>query len=196
MILLLDNYDSFTYNLKDYLEQIGQDVQVVRNDEQSVAQMLSGKPEGIVISPGPGRPENAGHCMDLLDEVKGSIPILGICLGMQAIGLLYGAKLIRSAYPMHGKVSRIQTQDHPLFDGMPDQIEVCRYHSLVLDEIYQTELNVLAQTEVGEIMALEHKEDGMTGLQFHPEAILTQFGLEMLANWAKGINLHKQNSSN
>ncbi len=195
VILLLDNYDSFTYNLKDYFEQLGQEIVVARNDELSIVEVANLDVDALVISPGPGRPQEAGICMELLTKCSGKIPVLGICLGMQAIGLHWGAKLNRAAYPMHGKLSLIDVSEHALFENLPQQFQVCRYHSLVLSGIEQTKMKVLATTEIGEIMAIEHSRAQMVGMQFHPEAILTQFGLQMLSNWLKHINLQPKKSN-
>lgn len=192
MILLLDNYDSFTYNLKDYLLQNGQEVLVLRNDAMTVEEMMGYEPDGIVISPGPGRPEQAGHCMALIRAAAGNLPILGICLGMQAMALHYGGSLKRAAYPMHGKVSQIQLAQHFMFNNLPSSIEVCRYHSLVVEQNEHSTFEVLARTSLGEIMAIEKEDEQCIGLQFHPEAILTQFGLEMISNWLKHITLQSK----
>ncbi|MFY0644080.1 MAG: aminodeoxychorismate/anthranilate synthase component II [Bacteroidia bacterium] len=189
MILLLDNYDSFTYNLKDYLEQLGQEVIVKRNDAISVEQVEEVSPQGIVISPGPGKPSQAGITMDLVAAEVNRTPLFGVCLGMQAIALHFGAKIQRAAYPMHGKVSEIECASHAMFDGIKSTQEVCRYHSLEVVDINEEELDIVAKSSIGEVMAISHKNKVVWGVQFHPEAILTQFGLEMLRNWLKHINL-------
>ena len=189
MILLLDNYDSFTYNLKDYFEQLGQELIVRRNDKISLAEIAELAPEGIVLSPGPGQPQQAGITMDLIAKEVDRTPLFGVCLGMQAIALHFGAKIERAAYPMHGKVSQISCIDHPLFNGLNKQQEVCRYHSLEVVQVNTQEIQVIASSDIGEVMAIAHRTRPVWGVQFHPEAILTQFGMEMLGNWLKHINL-------
>lgn len=184
MILLLDNYDSFTYNLVDYFCQLGEEVAVRRNDESDLQEIEEINPDAIVISPGPGIPENAGITMELIRHFAGKKPILGVCLGHQAIGLHYGAVLERAPQPMHGKVSLVSHDRTELFKGLHEPIQVCRYHSLTLAQVEEP-LRILARSEDGCVMAIEHESLPITGVQFHPEAILTKQGLEMLSGWIK-----------
>ncbi len=189
MLLLLDNYDSFTYNLYDYFLQCGADVEVVRNDELDINTVLS-KYEGIIISPGPGIPLQAGCTMQILEKFSEKLPILGVCLGLQAIGQFYGAHLTKAHYPMHGKVSEVQFQkDHPLFNTIKSPLQVCRYHSLVIQELEGLPLNILATTEAGEVMAIEHQSLPIWAVQFHPESILTPQGLTLIRNWLSCFSL-------
>ncbi len=182
MILLLDNYDSFTYNLVDYFGQLGKRCHVIRNDEP-VDRIASGYWDGLVISPGPEIPKKAGSLMMVLEHFAGLIPILGICLGHQAIGEFYGARLVHAEKPMHGKVSKIRICDNTcLFRGLPEKFSVVRYNSLVLEDL-PDELIATSFAENGEIMALRHRELPVYGMQFHPEAILTENGLKMIQNW-------------
>jgi len=182
MILLLDNYDSFTYNLVDYFCQIGEEVEVRRNDECTIAEIEELDPEAIVISPGPGTPENAGITLNVIEAFAERIPILGVCLGHQAIGLHFGASLVRSPQPMHGKVSLLNHHRSSLFTNLQEPVQVCRYHSLTLTEV-KAPLQILALSEDGCVMAIRHESLPITGVQFHPEAILTKEGIEMLKNW-------------
>jgi anthranilate synthase/aminodeoxychorismate synthase-like glutamine amidotransferase len=184
-LLIIDNYDSFTYNLYDYFLQLKQSCQVIRNDELTLDQIRARSFDALVLSPGPGIPEEAGILMSLIAEYYSKVPILGICLGHQAIGLHFGARLRKAKLPVHGKTSTLYHRGDPLFEGLPDQFEVMRYHSLILDEIESSELQVIAQTKDGENMAIRHPKYPLSGVQFHPESILTQFGLEFLANWCK-----------
>ncbi len=188
MVLLLDNYDSFTYNLRDYILQCGQECQVVRNDETNIEAIALSGYESIVISPGPKTPSNAGITMDVIEAFHNSLPVLGICLGHQALGQYFGATLQKAIRPMHGKTSVIHTSAHFLFDGLPEQMSVMRYHSLILEDIDSTPLKCIAKTEANEIMAICHPKLPIAGLQFHPESILTTHGLQMMQNWFKGIS--------
>lgn len=183
MILMIDNYDSFTYNLVQYLTEMGGDVDVRRNDTLSVDDVRALKPELIMISPGPGRPEKAGICVDLIREMRGNIPIFGVCLGHQAIGLAYGARVVRAENIMHGKTSEIRHDGSGAFTGLPDSFVATRYHSLLVDpDSLPPELQIHARTEQGEIMGVR-TEDGMVeGVQFHPESILTAEGKHLLKN--------------
>ena len=196
MILLLDNYDSFTYNLYDYLLQLGAEVLVVRNDELTLDEIIKLEISALVISPGPGRPEQSGILMEVLDYYKNKIPILGICLGHQAIGLHFGADLVKAPLPMHGKVSEISASNHQMWTGIDKYHKVCRYHSLALRLPLPEELEVTAMSEDGVVMALVHKELPIWGLQYHPEAILTENGMSLLKNWLKLIYLHPKKDLN
>ncbi|MEL6539104.1 MAG: aminodeoxychorismate/anthranilate synthase component II [Bacteroidota bacterium] len=183
MILLLDNFDSFTYNLVDYFEQLKVECQVVRNNTplEEIQQIPF---QGICLSPGPETPQQAGIMPELIQEFYDKIPMLGICLGHQALGMFFGAKLVKASKPMHGKVSTIRTQSSDwLFSNMPEEMEVVRYHSLILHHLPST-LEATAHSDVGEVMAFRHHALPLHGLQFHPEAWLTQNGLQMLSNWA------------
>jgi anthranilate synthase/aminodeoxychorismate synthase-like glutamine amidotransferase len=187
-ILLLDNYDSFTYNLYDYLLQTGANCQVVRNDALPLEDLLQLNFDAVVLSPGPKRPEDAGLLLPFLRAIDKKIPILGVCLGHQAIGCIYGASLVQSSTPMHGKTSKINHHQHPIFANCPNPMEVMRYHSLLLEDLEKTPLECIAKTEKGEIMALVHQDLPIVGLQFHPESILTEFGLQIIKNWILMIN--------
>lgn len=181
MILVVDNFDSFTYNLVDYFGQLGVAQQVLRNTEP-IPILLSDRYSGLVLSPGPGVPENAGHLMRIVDFYAGKIPILGICLGHQAIALHFGGTLKKAKKPMHGKISEILLEDDPIFHGLPGRINVTRYHSLVCDKIPET-IRVISRSLDGEVMAIKHKDFDIYGLQYHPEAVLTEYGLRVLENW-------------
>ncbi len=189
MVLMIDNYDSFTYNLVQYLQALGAEVKVVRNDELSVAQIDALQPERIVISPGPCTPSEAGVSVDIIRELGARIPILGVCLGHQSIGQAYGGDVIRAGRIMHGKTSRIRHSGHGMFAGLPDGYEATRYHSLVVDRHTLPEsLEMTAWTEnedgtIEEIMGLRHREHPVEGVQFHPESILTEHGHALLKNF-------------
>jgi anthranilate synthase component 2 len=186
---MIDNYDSFTYNLVQYLQALGAEVKVVRNDELSVAQIQALRPERIVISPGPCTPNEAGVSLELIRELGAQVPILGVCLGHQSIGQAYGGDVIRAGRIMHGKTSRIRHQGRGVFAGLPDGYEATRYHSLVVDRRTLPEaLEVTAWTEhddgsVEEIMGLRHRDHPVEGVQFHPESILTEHGHALLQNF-------------
>ncbi|HEY4127124.1 MAG TPA: aminodeoxychorismate/anthranilate synthase component II [Gammaproteobacteria bacterium] len=191
MILMIDNYDSFTYNLVQYLGELGQHVDVRRNDALSVADAAALKPSGIVISPGPCTPNEAGISVDLIKQLGGKFPILGVCLGHQSIGQAFGGKIVHAGQVMHGKVSRIRHTDKGVFRGLPDGFEATRYHSLVIakDSVPDC-LEVTAWTEddkgvMEEIMGVRHKSLPIEGVQFHPESILTQHGHDLLRNFLK-----------
>ncbi len=181
---MLDNYDSFTYNLKDYLEQLHHEVRVVRNDELSIKELETLDMKGIVISPGPKRPESAGITMEVIQRFEKELPILGVCLGHQAIGLHFGANLGRTPKPVHGKTSTISGNAHPMFEGIKDPVKVCRYHSLTLEDI-QNPLEIISKSKDDCVMAISHKTLPIWGVQFHPEAILSEGGLQLIANWLK-----------
>jgi len=187
MILVLDNYDSFTYNLVQYLGELGAEVKVVRNDELSVEEVAALSPSRIVISPGPCTPNEAGISLDLVARLAGTVPILGVCLGHQAIGQAFGGRVVRAQQVMHGKVSRIRHDGRGVFAGVPDEFVATRYHSLVVERASLPDtLAVTAQSEDGEIMGLRHRELAVEGVQFHPEALLTEHGHRMLENFLKG----------
>jgi anthranilate synthase component 2 len=186
MILLLDNYDSFTYNLLHYLGELGKEVVVHRNDKVSVADVLAMKPEGIVISPGPGTPEESGICLELVKQASGKIPLMGVCLGHQAIGQAFGGKVIRAPKPMHGKVSAVKHAGKGLFAGLPSPFNATRYHSLIVEKSSLPDsLEVTAETDDGIIMGLQHKTLNVHGVQFHPESIASEHGHALLKNFVK-----------
>ena len=184
MLLLIDNYDSFTYNLFHYLGELGEEVRVVRNDEISAAQALSMRPDGIVLSPGPCDPDRAGICLDLIAAAGGKVPILGVCLGHQAIGQAYGGKVVRAPQPMHGKLSRIHHGGDSVFRGLADGFLATRYHSLVVDRAsLPPALQITAETDDGLIMGLKHQSFPVHGVQFHPESIASENGHALLKNF-------------
>ena len=183
-LLMIDNYDSFTFNLVQYFQQLGADVRVVRNDALSVAQIAALKPDHIVISPGPGNPDQAGVSLAVIEQLGPQIPLLGVCLGHQAIGQVFGGHVIRAGKIMHGKVSPIRHHGRGVFTGLPDGYTATRYHSLVVDKDRLPDcLEITAWTEDGEIMGVRHKTLAVEGVQFHPESILTQHGHAMLKNF-------------
>lgn len=186
MLLLLDNYDSFTFNLAHYLTELGQDVRVLRNDAVTVAEVLELAPQRVVISPGPGRPETSGITMALIAAMAGKVPILGVCLGLQAIGLHYGVSVVQAPTIVHGRTSAVTHDGRGIFQGLPSPFAATRYHSLCLDPASLPAcLEVTARTQDGTIMAARHRELAIEGVQFHPEAILTEHGHIMLRNWLK-----------
>ena len=187
MILLLDNYDSFTYNLYQYLCELGSDVVVRRNDKVTVAQVADMAPERIVISPGPCTPQEAGISVMLIRALAGQVPILGVCLGHQAIGAAFGGDVVRAPVPMHGKLSRIRHDGRGVFAGLPQDFPATRYHSLIVDRATLPPcLEVSAETADGLIMGLRHRVYAVEGVQFHPEAILTAHGHDLLRNFLAG----------
>jgi anthranilate synthase component 2 len=187
MILVLDNYDSFTYNLVQYLGELGAAVRVVRNDQASVEEIAHMRPERLVISPGPGTPDTAGVTLGLIGRLAGAVPILGVCLGHQAIGQAFGGKVVRAGQVMHGKVSRIRHNGRGVFAGVPDDFIATRYHSLVVERSSLPEaLEVTAESEDGVIMGLRHRQLAVEGVQFHPEALLTEHGHQVLENFLRG----------
>ncbi len=186
MWILLDNYDSFTYILHDYLLQTGNECTVYRNDEISIEELQNLNPSRLIISPGPETPLQAGICMDAIQAFHDRIPILGVCLGHQALGMFFGAKLIHAPYPMHGKTSEVVHNNSTIFNNIASPFTVMRYHSLIIDNLENTGLTVTAHTlEDGCIMAIEHNKFPCTGIQFHPESIGTPQGLQLLKNWAE-----------
>jgi anthranilate synthase component II len=183
MFLLIDNYDSFTYNLWHYLGELGAEVVVKRNDTLSVADALALKPQGIVISPGPSDPDRAGICLELIAKA-GRIPVLGVCLGHQAIGQAFGGKVVRAKVPMHGKLSAIRHHDSGVFAGLPNPFDATRYHSLIVERAsLPASLTITAETEDGIIMGVQHRERPVHGVQFHPESIASQGGHRLLKNF-------------
>ena len=192
MLLMIDNYDSFTFNLVQYLGELGQVVNVVRNDGITVAEVERLKPARIVISPGPCTPSQAGISLEVIARFAGELPILGVCLGHQAIGQAFGGKVVRAPKPMHGKISRIKHQDKSVFHGLPSGFEATRYHSLTVErDSWPKDLEITAETEDGIVMGLQHKTLPLAGVQFHPESIATEHGHKLLANFlrAAGCNL-------
>lgn len=188
MILLIDNYDSFTYNLMQYFGLLGEEIKVVKNDSITLNEIERIDPEIIVISPGPGRPEEAGISLKLIKKFKGRYPILGVCLGHQAIANSFGANIIRAEQVMHGKTSLIKNNGHGVFKGLRESFNVARYHSLIVEEkTLSDEFEITAKTEKNEIMGIRHKKYILEGVQFHPEAILSENGLEILANFLKEV---------
>ena len=186
MILLIDNYDSFTYNLVQYLAELGQDVQVHRNDKITVAEAIALNPERIVISPGPCTPKEAGISCELIEAMAGKVPILGVCLGHQAIGHVFGGTVDRALRPMHGKTSLIRHDGKGVFAGISNPFEAIRYHSLViLRDTVPDCLEITAETDEKEVMGVRHKEYVIEGVQFHPESIMTKPGIELLRNFLR-----------
>jgi anthranilate synthase/aminodeoxychorismate synthase-like glutamine amidotransferase len=187
MILMLDNYDSFTYNLVQYLGELGAEVSVFRNDEISIEEIEGLKPSHIVISPGPCTPNEAGITLELIVRLAGRVPLLGVCLGHQAIGQAYGGKVVRARRVMHGKTSRIRHDGKGVFEKIDNDFVATRYHSLVVERASLPAcLEVTAQSEDGEIMGLRHRSQAVEGVQFHPEALLTEHGHKMLQNFLQG----------
>jgi anthranilate synthase/aminodeoxychorismate synthase-like glutamine amidotransferase len=183
MILLLDNYDSFTYNLAQFLGQLGQNLEVHRNDKITLDEIAAKKPERIVISPGPGTPEDAGICIEVIRRFSGQIPILGVCLGHQAIGQAFGGKVIRAPQIMHGKTSRIHHDEKTIFRDLPQDFVATRYHSLIVEEkSFPAGMEISAKTD-GIIMGLRHRSMRVEGVQFHPESVLTEVGMRLLQNF-------------
>ena len=184
MILLLDNYDSFTYNLAQYLGQMGQDVEIRRNDQVTLDEIQNLRPERIVISPGPCTPKEAGISVPLIQRFAGEIPILGVCLGHQAIGAAFGGHVIRAQKIMHGKTSEIHHDGKTIFRGLPQQFVATRYHSLIVErKSLPRTLEISAETSDGTIMGLRHRKLRVEGVQFHPESILTSAGFRLLENF-------------
>jgi anthranilate synthase/aminodeoxychorismate synthase-like glutamine amidotransferase len=187
LILIIDNYDSFTYNLVDLVRRFTV-VEVRRNDAISLEEILSMKPRGVLISPGPGKPEDSGVCLPLLREHFQELPIFGVCLGHQLLGEVLGAEVLKAGKPMHGKTSLVTHDGTSVFAGLPSPIRVMRYHSLVLrPESLPAGLRITAQTAEGEVMGLAHEHLPLHGVQFHPESILSEFGETIVRNWLSGL---------
>ena len=186
MILMIDNYDSFTYNLVQYLGELGENLKVFRNDKITLKKIKALRPERIVISPGPGTPAEAGISKELIGEFAGKVPLLGVCLGHQCIGEVYGGKVIPAKRLMHGKTSLIYHNSKGIFKNIPNPFEATRYHSLLVEKKSLPDcLEITARTREGEIMGLQHKEYPLFGVQFHPESILTKSGKDILRNFLK-----------
>jgi anthranilate synthase/aminodeoxychorismate synthase-like glutamine amidotransferase len=184
MILLIDNYDSFVYNLARYLAELGCETRVVRNDALAVKDIVALRPAAIVLSPGPGTPRESGVSLDVVRELGSAVPILGVCLGHQAIAYVYGANVVRAPEPMHGRTSRIHHEPTALFDGLPNPLTATRYHSLIVEEeSLPPDLAVTARSDDGLVMAIEHRRCPLVGVQFHPESVLTIGGHTLLGNF-------------
>jgi anthranilate synthase component II len=183
-LILLDNYDSFTYNLLHYLGELGKEATVIRNDAVSVADLLAQKPEGIVISPGPGTPDESGICLELVKQAAGKVPLFGVCLGMQSIGQVFGGKVVRAPVPMHGKISPVYHANKGVFKGIPSPFNATRYHSLIVERDSLPDcLEITAETKDGIIMGLSHRQHNVHGVQFHPESIASEYGHQLLRNF-------------
>ena len=191
-LLMIDNYDSFTYNLVQYLGELGFEIDVVRNDEATLEDLLSRGAQGLVISPGPGEPDAAGLSIDAVRRfAEAGIPVLGVCLGHQSIGAAFGARIVRARSIMHGKVSAIEHDGRGLFEDLPNRFEATRYHSLVIDESSLPEcLEICARTDDGEIMGVRHRTLPIEGVQFHPESIMTGEGKRLLGNFVARCRHH------
>ncbi len=191
MFLMIDNYDSFVYNLVRYFKELNQDIKVVRRDKIDFNLIDEKNIEGIIISPGPKSPNETLECIQIINTFKNKIPILGVCLGHQCIGYYFGANIVKGKFPMHGKISSIETDQKGLFKGIPKKFNVTRYHSLIIDrETLPTELEITALSEDGVIMGVRHREYKIEAIQFHPEAVITEFGHEIIDNF---INMCKEN---
>ena len=186
MILVIDNYDSFTYNIVQLIGSLGADIQVIRNDDKNVEEIKAMNPSRIIISPGPGTPDDGGVSLDVLRDISPEIPTLGVCLGHQCIGQAFGGNVIRAPKLMHGKTSQVYHRNQRLFTGVPSPFEATRYHSLVVEEPLPDVLSITAFTSEGDVMALRHKEYPIVGVQFHPESILTTYGVRILQNFIEG----------
>lgn len=184
MIVMIDNYDSFTYNLVQYLGELGEELRVFRNDKVTLQELRELKPDYIMISPGPCTPDDAGISLEVIREFAGEIPIFGVCLGHQAIGQVFGGRVIRAEKLMHGKTSPVHHDQKTIFEGLPTPYEATRYHSLIVEKATLPDcLEISAWTAEGEIMALRHKEWPVEGVQFHPESIITEHGKQLLKNF-------------
>ncbi|GGA52113.1 glutamine amidotransferase [Kroppenstedtia guangzhouensis] len=191
MILMIDNYDSFTYNLVQYLGELGEEIQVVRNDRIDLQRIRELSPEAILISPGPGTPDDAGISLGVVREFGDRIPMLGICLGHQAIAQAYGGRVVPAGRLMHGKTSPVIHDGNTLFEGLPSPFQANRYHSLIVEkESLPEALEMSAWTEEGEVMGIRHRKLPLEGVQFHPESIITQHGKQLLANFLRKIRGH------
>jgi anthranilate synthase component 2 len=198
MLLLIDNYDSFTYNLVHFFGDVGAECEVVRNDKLTAEEALAMKPGAIVLSPGPCTPSEAGICLDLIKQNQGRIPLLGVCLGHQAIGQAYGGTVTRADLPMHGKLSGVLHEGDSVFAGLPSRVDVTRYHSLIVERAsLPDDLVVTARTDDGTIMGLRHRTQPVHGVQFHPESIKTEHGHAMLANFLEiaGLPVRRRNAA-
>ncbi len=188
-VLLLDNYDSFTFNLVQYLGELGAEVSVHRNDQIEVAGIRAARPDGLLLSPGPGTPREAGVTLEAIEALSGTLPILGVCLGHQAIGQVFGGVVKRNQRIVHGKASPVHHRGGGLYDGLPSPFQAGRYHSLVVErETLPPELEITSWTDEGEIMGLRHRTLDVEGVQFHPESILTEAGKPLLANWLRRLS--------
>ena len=188
MLLMIDNYDSFTFNLVQYFGELGEEVRVFRNDEITLDGIAEQRPQRLVLSPGPCSPAEAGICVEAIRHFAGKLPILGVCLGHQAIGAALGGKVVRAGVQMHGKASLITTDRRGVFHGLPERFSVIRYHSLVIEQgTLPCELQVTATSEDGEIMGVRHRELAIEGVQFHPESILSEHGHAMLKNFLERV---------
>lgn len=184
MFLMIDNYDSFVFNLLRYFKELNEDVKIKRNDKITIEEIKRLNPEGIIISPGPKAPKDMKECLNIIEEFKGKIPILGVCLGHQCIGYSFGSKIKKGDFPVHGKVSKITHDGKGIFKGIKNNINVTRYHSLVVDRNSLGEdLEITALSDDGVVMGIRHKRYNIEGVQFHPEAVLTEYGHEMLKNF-------------
>ncbi len=187
-VVVVDNYDSFTYNLVQYLETLGARCDVRLNDRTTAEEVAAAKPSGIVLSPGPGTPDDAGVTLDVIATMAGKVPILGVCLGHQSIGQAFGGRVVRAERLMHGKTSPIRHDGRTLFRGLPNPFEATRYHSLVVEEASLPDcLEVTARTPEGELMGIRHQSLPVEGLQFHPESILTEQGMRIVQNWREAL---------
>jgi anthranilate synthase component 2 len=198
MLILIDNYDSFTYNLVHFLGELGAPCEVIRNDKITADSVLKEKPKAIVLSPGPCTPNEAGICLDLIAKAGPKIPLLGVCLGHQAIGQVYGGNVIRAPEPMHGKLSTIHHTGKGVFKGLPERFQVTRYHSLIVERKSLPDcLEITAETSDGLIMGLQHKTHPVHGVQFHPESIASEQGHALLANFLElaGMSPRRRNAT-
>ncbi len=187
MLLMIDNYDSFTYNLVQYLAELGAEVEVHRNDAITLDDVAALRPERIVVSPGPCTPSEAGISVPLIERFAGEVPILGVCLGHQAIGQAFGGRIVRAQRVMHGKLSPVTHDAHGVFTDLPSPLTVTRYHSLAIDrDTLPADLEITATADDGEIMGVRHRRFAVEGVQFHPEAILTEHGMRLLGNFIEG----------
>lgn len=189
MILVIDNYDSFTYNLVQLIGLYYNEIVVVRNDKITADEIALKKPRGIVISPGPGRPENSGVCLDVIRQLGETVPVFGVCLGHQAIGFAFGGVVVHAPSLMHGKISRVSHSGKGVFEGLPSPFEATRYHSLVIrHEGFPEELEITASSEDGVIMGVRHRHRPIEGVQFHPESWMTASGPDLVHNWVKSLD--------